>query len=866
MTHDINIKIIGYYDHSNLGDEQYKTAFNNILYHYFNDTVDIEYIDCDRLSHYTFSTEDVIVLGGGDILNDYFMDKIIATFNNKLNKVIAISTGLPFTPILTNTDKLYIIDYLFIRTKQDIELFSNYFNPTRIFYIPDISYVNIDNAKKTKNKIINDLLKVKKTGRKIVTVSLSQHIESSPNYNDIVNSLVNLMKYLVTFNFHVILLPYNTNSQNNNENDIILHTEIYNRISNYNITNNITNIKTTLDIKDVLNIYDYVDYNISMRFHGFLLGIYKGVPSLPIYSTRKIENLIADINYPIFYKLPVNDSFQPTECKIENMITSFSKLIDTRTEILNVISDYNGTIFTDLYKSLDIFYKLIHNSYNKLVIQGLLNETDSCIHKLYKIIQQYVMDTYGLDDFRMTQSENGRNVIVGITSYYLVGSINSKYNYGLQEKMFKRDTLFDWYSEWKWILQNEKYTDKSTKLFSNPDGVFNINYIDQSDNSGVHRSGWQYVYKSILQYHNDNAPLLLDMYVDRTFHWNFDINKLLGIIPYKKNWVGFIHHTFDTSFSEYNCNTLIEIPEFIESLKCCKGIFVLSEYLKKQLQNIDQFRGIPIINLVHPTCTEVPLFTIDDFVKNQDKKVIYIGGWLRNTFTFYNIQLPKNLKIRYGYGIGDSSSKFIDTVTFSLRRVALVGKNMNNYYPTSDFMTRLYSILVKKYNNGQDHNPPNISHHHFNIPNITEVYDFEQGESITNNWNKFFYNHILNTLKDVDYISYLDNDEYDKLLSENIVFIHLVDASAVNTVIECVVRNTPLIINKHPAVVELLGEKYPLFFTSIEYNSINSEINSLLSNTNNIKNATKHLSKLDKSIYNIDYFISKFVSSVKELK
>jgi len=69
---------------------------------------------------------------------------------------------------------------------------------------------------------------------------------------------------------------------------------------------------------------------------------------------------------------------------------------------------------------------------------------------------------------------------------------------------------------------------------------------------------------------------------------------------------------------------------------------------------------------------------------------------------------------------------------------------------------------------------------------------------------------------DVKVYSFLDNKEYDEVLSKNIIFVDLYDASANNAVIECIVRNTPLLINKHPAVTEYLGEDYPFYFDSLE--------------------------------------------------
>jgi hypothetical protein len=60
-----------------------------------------------------------------------------------------------------------------------------------------------------------------------------------------------------------------------------------------------------------------------------------------------------------------------------------------------------------------------------------------------------------------------------------------------------------------------------------------------------------------------------------------------------------------------------------------------------------------------------------------------------------------------------------------------------------------------------------------------------------------------------------DNETYDQLMSSNIVFLDLYDSSANNTVVECIVRNTPVVIGRHPAVAEYLGEDYPLYFSSL---------------------------------------------------
>jgi hypothetical protein len=99
-------------------------------------------------------------------------------------------------------------------------------------------------------------------------------------------------------------------------------------------------------------------------------------------------------------------------------------------------------------------------------------------------------------------------------------------------------------------------------------------------------------------------------------------------------------------------------------------------------------------------------------------------------------------------------------------------------------------------------------------------------------------------------------EEYDEILSINIVFIELFDASANNTVLECIIRNTPIIVNKLPAVVEYLGEEYPLYFNEL------SEVNDLLSDEQ-ILSAHLYLKSIDKTDLTIDYFTKKLFSCSK---
>ncbi len=98
-------------------------------------------------------------------------------------------------------------------------------------------------------------------------------------------------------------------------------------------------------------------------------------------------------------------------------------------------------------------------------------------------------------------------------------------------------------------------------------------------------------------------------------------------------------------------------------------------------------------------------------------------------------------------------------------------------------------------------------------------------------------------------------DEYDKLLSENIVFVDFFDAAANNTIIECIARNTPIICKKTEATIEYLGDNYPLFFNELD------DVYELLS-VEKIKECFEYLENMNKKDIQIEYFIKELFNSV----
>ena len=146
-------------------------------------------------------------------------------------------------------------------------------------------------------------------------------------------------------------------------------------------------------------------------------------------------------------------------------------------------------------------------------------------------------------------------------------------------------------------------------------------------------------------------------------------------------------------------------------------------------------------------------------------------------------------------------------------------------------------------------------------PNISEIcHAVCTDDTVCDNvYIKGLIEHLNNLNQTVEILETLDDDAYDDLLSQNIVFVDLEDASAVNTVLECVVRNTPIVINPLPAVIEVLGPNYPLYYGSLRQAAFH------LTDEVLIRQAAEYLAALDKSKFKLDYFLIDFKTQLQPL-
>lgn len=260
-----------------------------------------------------------------------------------------------------------------------------------------------------------------------------------------------------------------------------------------------------------------------------------------------------------------------------------------------------------------------------------------------------------------------------------------------------------------------------------------------------------------------------------------DIIKKYNILDINSEWIGIIHYPEFTKDMNYNSDeefiNIIKNKRFIDSLKYCKCLITLSDWLNKYIKNILEYNGIKNIKvhtIYHPTDFNCEKFSLQNYINNDNKSIIQLGFWMRKYKTIYQINKKKINK---------------------------------KWFPGNPMWKELF---YKIYND----------------------------ENYINN-------------NDVEIIMNMTNEKYDSYLIKNIALVDVFNSSANNSILECIVRNTPIFVSKHPAIIEYLGKNYPLYFDTV------SDINNIIDGPyflNRISCAHNYLCTLDKSKFDISYF------------
>ncbi len=322
-----------------------------------------------------------------------------------------------------------------------------------------------------------------------------------------------------------------------------------------------------------------------------------------------------------------------------------------------------------------------------------------------------------------------------------------------------------------------------------------------------HRGGWEMVKTAMDRMIGQHAEYGIAFHdvCESYFLWNEQRT------PLTKPWMGVIHCTplyltcpdAPAFYSIVDVARMVRDSCFRQSLRSCLGLISLSkpltDYLRQELDRMPGCGGVgrhvPIATLRHPTDTNVPLFEWAAFQANPRKTLIQVGQQLRKMLSIYEVEVPAGFHRAWLTGMRskERSREFLQREERHWHRLA----------QCAGIPVRPGGILQEE--------------------------DWRHLDSV------------------VTMTYFASFEDFDRAMAENIVFIDLYDSAANNTVVECIARNTPLVVNRTAGVVEYLGEAYPLYFDRLE------EVPALLTDER-LRAAHEYLRGLNKDYLSVDRF------------
>jgi polysaccharide pyruvyl transferase WcaK-like protein len=835
----MDILCYGFFNRQNLGDDVFTWVFNRLFSHNYQ----VRFINPEDNVWPTENTAAVLV-GGGDLINDYFMSQLTPLFSREKFKcpIYAVGVGIPY-PDLIEQGYLDGFDYIIHRTWDVHSRLLARYGPGRVHLAPDLAWLLPSSSIETKppSKLFSNLLcgsepaaAVKATKKHKVIVCLARPMfvpNHSEHYEKIVESLAEFLSELAETH-KLDFVPFGRHGHVHD--DRLMNNDVYTKMLRINPHATIGAVRlfdnfVSAEGADIVTFFRHYDFSVCSRFHAHIFSLMAGVPMMSVSCTHKVTSLMAEAGLSHYmYALPVDPAgLYPVDCRTEILRETWHRLIDHEKAIRKHLAMFGTRSRKKAAKTSLILHNLLHFRPRQRV---------QAVDQVARQVQKFLDKNNNDDDVTEVVNRAAR-----MACYLLTGDPEAKYLWGLRQNMVEM-AGFNLLEACKWIYNDhraistefpdwKKYAPPTSHLDDHLPAV-NFEYTRHDLGPKVHRSGWTFVMQNLILSHtrkptaDDEQPIIFDGYLDETFGWRAQLLEDAGIIPYTapkvQAWIGVLHHTPDERFPN-NLIRLFQQPAWRESLPTCRGLIVLSEYLAEwvrgQLNN--NRHHIPVHTIKHPTEFPVKLWKMS----RCNNSLVQVGGWMRHIYSVFALEAPPDV-----------------------RKFALKGKHHS--YLSDDEFSEFYNkaALFLKTDKIHINDSSLISSISSSSSSISS--SIGHCEYIRGAWEC-----VLKELREkhasVTLLEFHDDDSYDELLASSVVFLDLGDASAVNTIIECIVRNTPLLVNPLPAVVEYLGEEYPLYYQSL------NEASELLANHKQIKKAHKYLKRLDKRDLHISHFLEK---------
>lgn len=268
-------QIIGWYGRKNIGDESYKLSFP------------ICFPNSNIIFGGEFENADACILGGGDILNDHYIQKLL---DHPAPKKYTISTAVNAN---TPFSKLKQLDGVYVRDLRSIDLLNSHSVPCR--YIPDVSLTLEPNRKKGR-EYIEKTFHGHDLYDRVIGVVLNCHLFQSKPPDLLTRDFITFWKVIydlvsvidntsASFVFFPMCtgLPYD---------DRVTNSILASRCKFWK--KNVV-VYDELDVQDTLNLISACDAVISTRLHSSIFCLASSVPSVDLIHHDKSKCFLESV-------------------------------------------------------------------------------------------------------------------------------------------------------------------------------------------------------------------------------------------------------------------------------------------------------------------------------------------------------------------------------------------------------------------------------------------------------------------------------------------------------------------------------------------------------------------------------------------
>lgn len=271
----MKVHVIGFYDRANVGDE----AFRPVLEDFFVGH-DIEVFNIDDYRVQTPAQPDLLVLGGGDVVNPYYLELLSSLSCRK----VAVGVGLGYESECELAGEAGFQAW-FLRNKSDVKLVRGKTKAV-VEYMPDLAYWYAPGGRSVLSRYY--------TGKKpVVGLFLTDYLMPAINRDEdlfwnrsrrFLQHFAKFCKWLKESGFHILAVPCSTDRH---ADDRRVHMSLRSLAQD-----EFTLVTDQLTPQETIDLIQEMKYTVCQRFHAHVFSMIAGTPFLSVGFTRKVNKLI----------------------------------------------------------------------------------------------------------------------------------------------------------------------------------------------------------------------------------------------------------------------------------------------------------------------------------------------------------------------------------------------------------------------------------------------------------------------------------------------------------------------------------------------------------------------------------------------